>query len=252
MKDFLRHRIKWPAEAAIKLLWTVPLSQYVRWAVISRAPGAFPVKVRGLPHPVWMRGGTSDFAAFREVILFNEYGKHSVPGTVRTVVDCGANIGLSSLFFWKQFPEARIVAVECDSENIEIARKNLAPYDRIALVHAAVWPEAGEIGVDRRSEAWSTRVSESASDKVRAITINQLMVEHALDAIDLLKVDIEGAELELFRGDVSFLDKTRFVNIELHDRFRPGCTAAFTAAARDFTVSHRGCMAAAVNNRFTC
>ena len=53
--------------------------------------------------------------------------------------------------------------------------------------------------------------------------------------IDLLKLDIEGAEREIFgTGDLDWMNRTRAIIIELHDRFRPGCEAAFLSAAKRF------------------
>jgi Methyltransferase FkbM domain len=71
-----------------------------------------------------------------------------------------------------------------------------------------------------------------AGKPVRGITISTLLREQGLSRIDLLKVDIEGAERELFEGDRGWLAVTRTVLIELHDRTKPGCEEAFLRAAR--------------------
>jgi hypothetical protein len=89
-----------------------------------------------------------------------------------------------------------------------------------------------------------------AGQPVRGITIGTLLREQDLSRIDLLKVDIEGAERELFEGDTGWLAVTRTVLIELHDHTRPGCEEAFLRAVRlhGFTCrKHLGIMVATRN-----
>jgi hypothetical protein len=67
---------------------------------------------------------------------------------------------------------------------------------------------------------------------IAAISIPDLLLEAGTDSIDLLKLDIEGAEKELFENHAcsGWLARTRAVIVELHDRFKPGCTAAVERA----------------------
>ena len=74
-------------------------------------------------------------------------------------------------------------------------------------------------------------------EKVEALSIPTLMRRYGLDWIDILKVDIEGAEKELFESAPGWIDKVQTVMIELHDRLKPGCTDSFNRATADFTVS---------------
>jgi hypothetical protein len=91
------------------------------------------------------------------------------------------------------------------------------------------------------------RVSENLSpdsSTVPTITINDLLDELRVDQIDLLKLDIEGSEKELFEDPAKnrWLSRTRAVIVELHDHFKPGCTAAVEAAlaGQNFIRSQRG------------
>ena len=68
---------------------------------------------------------------------------------------------------------------------------------------------------------------------VRAITIDDIMGQFGMTAIDILKIDIEGAEKDVFEGDVdSWLPKTGMLGVELHDRMREGCACAFFPQSR--------------------
>jgi hypothetical protein len=65
------------------------------------------------------------------------------------------------------------------------------------------------------------------------ITVPGLMQQFGLETIDVLKIDVEGAEREIFAA-CDWMDKVRFLAIELHDRFWPGCSALVDAAAKNF------------------
>lgn len=81
---------------------------------------------------------------------------------------------------------------------------------------------------------------ENATGEVRAITVEDILERYALQRIDLLKIDIEGAELELFSaGDLTWLDRVDCIAIELHDHFRPGCGNAFFNAMTKGTWTYR-------------
>jgi hypothetical protein len=64
--------------------------------------------------------------------------------------------------------------------------------------------------------------------------MERLMAETGTQNIDLLKVDIEGAEVEVFSTASTWIDRTEAICIELHDRFRAGCAGAFLSAVGDF------------------
>lgn len=188
-----------------------------------------------------LRLGTTDAAAYEQVIAGAEYAADLTPPP-EYIVDCGANIGLASLFFAARFPQAKIIAVEADASNFAMLVRNTEGVSNIVPVHAAVWCEATTVFLDSSIEsAWGRRVlgagaqeDSAAGDTVRAVTMPQLMTDHGLARIDLLKIDIEGSELELFSGDVSWMSKVSTVVIELHDRMKAGCSAAFKAASADF------------------
>lgn len=69
---------------------------------------------------------------------------------------------------------------------------------------------------------------------VAAITVDRLMDEYALARINILKIDIEGAEIEVFSNTASWIDKVDAIVIELHDFIRPGCLDGFRKCVKDF------------------
>ena len=94
---------------------------------------------------------------------------------------------------------------------------------------------------DRTSWAFQTtdrkatsRTQSSELKAVQGISIEDLMRDHGFSHVDLFKIDIEGAERNLFDGPVPWVDCVDLFMIELHDRFVNGCTSKFHQATQDF------------------
>lgn len=178
---------------------------------------------------------------FHQVIARNGYEfPMSLPAEPGIVIDAGANIGMSAIWFAHRYPGAKVIAVEPEPENFEQLQRNTAPYPAIVPVQAAVWPHSAPLTiVDGPGGSFAFRVQESDPEAsgatLRAISIGDILEEFDLPFVDVLKVDIEGSEKELFEGDTSWLERVGAVTIELHDRFRTGCRSAFDAATGDFT-----------------
>ena len=136
----------------------------------------------------------------------------------------GANIGLSALFSIKKFPDARLVAVEPDAVNFSIMEKNLEKFSKsVSLLQAAIWPTDGEVSLVEEDGnhvslgAWGyhTEASNGKSAlSVKAVSIPTIMKQYDMDFVDILKVDIEGAEYELFEKNYEdWIDKVVLVII---------------------------------------
>jgi FkbM family methyltransferase len=207
-------------------------------------PQEIRAKPRGIGTPLHVRMGTSDAWLCREILLRGQYALN-LPFTPRTIVDAGANIGLASIYYARRYPQARIVSVEPEASNFDILCKNVADFPTISPVHAALWKSDGSVSVGERNSAangsgkWGFVTYEGTGAQVRAITMQTLMREHGIRSIDLLKVDIEGAERELFE-ECDWVDQVQALAIELHDRFRPGCSAAVQRAMSDFSTTQQG------------
>ena len=80
----------------------------------------------------------------------------------------------------------------------------------------------------------------TGGDLVRAVTIDEIRQEFRLDRIHLLKVDVEGSEKEIFSTADSWISSVDAICIELHDRFKIGCSRSFFMAVQDFPIElHR-------------
>ena len=183
-----------------------------------------------------LRIDDSDIRVFKQIFVDNEYDSLNLPETAKTIIDLGANIGLSALFFIKKFPASRIVAVEPDAVNFSIMEKNLEKFSKsISFLQAAIWPTDGEVSLVEEDDdhaslgAWGYRTEASNGNSglsVKAVTIPTIMKQYNMDFVDILKVDIEGAEYELFEKNYEdWIDKVGLIIIETHDRFKPNSEA---------------------------
>jgi FkbM family methyltransferase len=185
--------------------------------------------VPGSSYRVHARRDGSDRASFEHV--FGGAYELDVASEPRLIVDLGANAGYASVFFALRYPSARVIAVEPVPENAKLARKNVSRLGRVDVVEAAAWPRPARLGlVDPGKGYWGMRVSEDASGEIAAVTIPDLLDRAGADRIDILKIDIEGAEAQLFSENTAWLGRVDMLVLELHDRFVPGCRAALDGA----------------------
>ncbi len=159
------------------------------------------------------------------------------------VIDAGANAGYSAVWFARRYPQARVIAIEPDSGNLELLRRNVQDYPNVEVVGAALMSFDGPAElVDPGHGPWGVRVqpvnSQWSSGRVigtvDCVSLPTLLSERSIERVGYLKIDIEGSEVELLSGDVSWIDRVDCLAIELHDRFRRGCSAAFRRASAGF------------------
>ena len=133
----------------------------------------------------------------------------------------------------QRYPHAKIVAIEPETSNFELLKKNCGDLPNVILIHGALWPYDQDLVIqDPKLGNWAFSVAERKNGNglefVKAITIPALLRQLELNYIDILKLDIEGAERELFEGGTeSWLGSVGQIIIELHDRLVVGCASAF-------------------------
>jgi FkbM family methyltransferase len=195
-----------------------------------------PVEIdcRMLGRKVWLRPGTSDLEVFHEIFAEKDYEFACWDISPKLIVDAGANIGLTSLYFAEKFPAARIIAIEPETSNVELLRRNTRSKPNIKVVAGALWPRKTTLSMmDDNAEKWAYAVKEARPEDagIEALTIPDILADTGAEQIDLLKIDIEGAEKDLFtNGWEEWLPRVKRIVIELHDRLVPGCSMAFYRA----------------------
>jgi FkbM family methyltransferase len=216
-------------------------------ALLARGPVEVSVSVPGANAPVWLRLNSSDVRTFEQVFTDAEY-RFPCEAAPKVIVDAGANVGFASIDFAVRWPNARIIAIEPERSNYALLCQNLKAYPNAVPVWGALWTENRPIDlVDPGGGHWAYRALalddnvEPREGRVPGYTVDRLMRDHGIERIDLLKLDIEGAEKELFQHAEAWTERVDAIVIELHDRFKLGCSASFAAATTAFTSKqHRG------------
>jgi FkbM family methyltransferase len=201
--------------------------------------------VGGSAEPLWLRWGSTDDMTFSQVFYQRDYDLEYVRDPA-SIIDAGANIGFASVYFAQRYPAAKIVAIEPDPDNVRVLRRNCASYPQVTVVEAALWHESGTVSlVDPGVGEWGFRVGEAGSAEavragsVRAVTVPEAMALIDVDHVDLLKIDIEGGEREVFGACDDWIGRVNSVVAELHEETAPGAIAAFKQATADFAVQSR-------------
>jgi len=200
-------------------------------------------------YPLALRPDTSDLKTFYQIFWWREYD-FPVDADPKIIIDAGANIGLASIYFANRFPNAQIIAIEPEASNFELLIQNTKYYTNVQCYQIALSNKSGQSLTvkDNGIGHWGFSV-ESASNKVpnnqtiSSISLNQIMEQQQLQKLDLVKIDIEGHELELFETNTaSWLPKTHQLVIETHDAFKRGCSKSVFKAvsAFNFSFSMRG------------
>jgi FkbM family methyltransferase len=187
--------------------------------------------------PVFLRAHTSDIPVFEKIFIFREYDLSFLNLKPKFIIDGGANVGYSTVFFAHEYPNARIVAVEPESSNFDLLVRNVEAYPNVTTLKEALWNRKALLKLENPQDAkWAFRVKKAESpdsDTTQGITIMDLLEKSNSEYIDILKLDIEGAEKELFQSNYqSWLCKTGIIVAELHDWFRVGCSTSFYRALR--------------------
>lgn len=186
---------------------------------------------------VWLRRTASDTSIFFQVFVKREYDTSEWPqhaqlsarydalvaaGSIPVIIDAGANIGMSALWFNARYPRAKIYAVEPDSGNLAILTRNVAGNPAITAVHGAVWDRTARLTIaNPGAGAGAFRVVEG-DGALRAYSIPELVEMQPGGTLLIVKIDIEGGESALFRSNTQWLRDAGMVTIELHDWLYPG------------------------------
>jgi len=192
-----------------------------------------------LKHPVHLRLGTSDHMIFKQIFGMGEYDLE-IPFKPATIIDAGANIGLFAIVMANRFPAANIISIEPDPGNYDQLMLNTNPYSGVTAVKAGIWDKSVYLKiVDEGYSEWGLQVKEMDHDgpgHVKAITIPEIMKTHGFESLDIVKIDIEGAEEALFRSNYeAWLPKTKMLIVELHERNWPGVSKNFRRAIAKYS-----------------
>jgi FkbM family methyltransferase len=221
----------------------------------SDRDGARPVRLRALPDPIWLRPTVSDHSIFWQCWVNNQYDLNNFPqteallkratamvsqGKKPLIIDGGANIGLATRWFAHHFPFAHILAVEPDDENVRVLMQNQRSIAAaVTPVHGAISSKSGYCRITRRERGSAGFITEACSadeaGSVPSYGIDALKAQIQNGELWIVKLDIEGAQSELFSQNTDWIDQTDLIILELDDWQFPWSASSqtfFTAIAR--------------------
>ena len=170
--------------------------------------------------------------------------------TAPRILDCGGNVGLASLFFKRRFPAARITAYEADPTLFAILKANLAANNAsdVETVHAALWTTNGRVtfqaeGSDSGMIGALSGAVAGASVDVPSLRLRDVIAGDANHRIDLLKLDIEGAEAAVLEDCREHLGNVQALLLEVHEfdplrRQSPRLREILETAGFTYAVTH--------------
>jgi len=185
------------------------------------------IKVKDLPFPCFYRTRTVDVGLIRSILLSPRGGEYPTFSNFqpRFIIDAGANIGIASVFFRAQYPDATIVAIEPDTQNCELFMLNTQKYRDIHLVQAGLGPDKGKhFKIRNESAAPYSYQLEQSAEGIQSITIPEICTNFGYAKIDILKCDIEGGEKVLFERNTEWIASVDNLFIELHDHYALGAS----------------------------
>lgn len=212
-----------------------------------------------IDYPIKLRSGTSDIPTFHQIFTFRDYDIN-LNFNPKIIIDAGANIGLAAIYYANKYPAAKIISIEPEQSNYNLLKKNTQHYENIIPLNNAISSvENQELAiVDNGYGNWGfmteplTDGDKSKIPNVKSITIDGIMNKYDYKIIDIVKIDIEGYEKELFEKNTeNWLPNIRCLIIELHDRMKEGCSKSFFSAINkhDFRFYKRGENLIFINNK---
>jgi FkbM family methyltransferase len=173
-----------------------------------------------------LRANAGADAFVHSEVFEHRYYRLPLVGPPATILDLGANIGLTTVYFARMFPAARLACVEPVPGNVRLLEKNLMLNDVSATVFpAAIDPTDGAVLMELDGRDYGHKVAVDGADHstatlpVRAMSVPTILASLKWDRIGLLKVDIEGHEAALFSGNCDWLARVDAMCIECHGGF---------------------------------
>jgi FkbM family methyltransferase len=178
------------------------------------------LRVAGLVTPLRMR--MCDIYTLGEILHERQYHVRSALPPCPTILDAGANIGVAALWFLGQYPGAKLFCYEPELNNFSLLRANLAGRDNVILEQVAVGARTESVTLHLASHGAMHSVMASGP-AVGGLTVPQIRLDdflgcHAIDQVDLLKLDVEGSEFEAIRGLGDRLVDVKVIVGELHEQ----------------------------------
>jgi len=202
------------------------------------------IKLKNIKHDISLRPNSSDVTTFKHIFAHNDYD-YDVKPSPNVIIDAGANVGLASIYFANRYPSAKIIAIELAPSNFQYLLRNTRNYKQIETVNAGIWNKKEKLKFeDKGVSHWGYKINNKLEGdvvSVESVTMQEILQKFSIKAIDLFKIDIEGAEVELFSQNYeNWLPLIKHIMIEFHDRWRPDSSKVVRSILQQYNFKEIG------------
>ena len=158
-----------------------------------------------------------------------EYNNILELNKIPLIIDCGSNIGSSSVYFNKIFPDSNIASVEADTNSFEFSKKNIK-FKNSFIINKAINCEKKNVNfLSDNEDNRASKVINEGGKLIESTTINEIIFDlnHKNNKPFLIKIDIEGFESNLFLKNYDWIDDFKVIIIEIHDWMLPNESNSF-------------------------
>lgn len=207
--------------ARLRMLYGLAQARGVAIGVARSTPAR--IRVRSLDGAAVLCRPSQDVWTFKYTFLEQFHLPPMEIPPHATIVDLGSNVGYTVAHLATRYPEARVIGVEMDAANFELAVRNTASFgERVQLIHAAVWTSDGTIsytGEDDDAFKVAEHADEAGARSAPARRLTSIFDEHGIEQVDYLKMDIEGAEAAILADPAGWCSRVRSMKVEIHAPF---------------------------------
>jgi len=211
---------------------------------------------------ILIANNSSDAQVFEQIFLDEEYSpilKLFLDMKIEPtfMMDAGANIGLTSLYFKAHFPHMQIITLEPAESTFNRLTQNILinNYTNVINIKKGLWGKSTKLKADRSfrdGQDWSFRLVEARPTEqtlFESTCVQDIISDYSLLKIDFLKMDIEGGEDDVFsnNSNINWLDKVAVIAIEIHDEFNCRERIESMLQKYNFELSHSGELTIGIN-----
>ncbi len=174
-------------------------------------------RFRRLLHPFTFRLIRPDRGVVLQNIIRGECVGGQMPSNAEFIVDGGGYIGDSAAVFLSLYPSARCFVFE-PSSNFIMAQRNLNAYgERAVLINAFLGRTKGELAINEADVGSHGQQATSGDKAIPVCSMDEVLRLSPNGRINILKLDVEGAEVEILRPPTPWIASVDFIIVELHD-----------------------------------
>jgi len=196
-------------------------------------------KIKNTKLVVYLRNDRYDTQVFTQIFMRGELDIYFKKDP-EIIIDGGANIGLATLYLKNKYPNAKIIAVEPEHSNFELLKKNTKDYPDIFCLNYGIWNKKCRLQIIDNGDGNASFITkelaetEAGENVINAITIEDIMNQFKIGCLDILKLDIEGSEKDVFEKNYErWLLKTQNIIVEIHPHLHADAQSKVRLALSD-------------------